>query len=114
MEDYGTFDDLLAQTEVEYATVTISGKSYRVGSITGDEFAAWQELRDSSPEARKNATAVLIARSLVDADGKRIGDETKVAQLRKVKLKVSEAFLEAIFKLNGINQPKAEAAAKKA
>lgn len=113
-EQIATFDDLLSSTAVEFATVTIDGKTYCIGSITGAEFVEWQTLRDSSPEAKKLASSVLISRSLVDADGKRIGDESKVAQLTKIKLKVSEALLDAIFKLNNINQPKAEADAKKA
>jgi hypothetical protein len=48
----------------------------------------------------------------VDAEGRRIGDESKDAQIRKVKLKVSELLLKAILKLNGVNQP-AEVAVKK-
>ena len=113
-EKIASFDDLLASTEVEYANVTVDGKTYRIGSITGEEFVAWQEMRDSGlPDAKKNASAVLISRSLVDAEGKRIGDETKAGQIKKLKLKTSEALLKAIFRLNDINQP-AEARAKNA
>ena len=112
MEKTATFDDLLSETEVEYATISIDKKTYRIGSITGEEFTEWEEQKAVSPEAKKVANFILISRSLVDESGKRIGDETKIAQLRKVKLKVSEAFLRAILKLNGVNQP-AEVAAKK-
>ena len=111
-EKFASFDDLLSSTDVEYATVAIDGKTYRIGSITGEDFLAWSELRDSGPEAKKNASAVLISRSLVDADGKRIGDESKIDRVKKLKLKVSEMLLKAIFKLNSINQS-AESAAKK-
>lgn len=112
-EKIATFDDLLSATDVEYATATVDGKTYRLGSITGEEFVDWQQQRDVSAESKKIASSILISRSLVDGAGKRIGDETKAAQIRKIKLKISETLLAAIFKLNGINQPAMEASAKK-
>ncbi len=102
---YASFDDLLADTEVEYDVVTVSGKSYRIGSLTAEDFVAWTELRDSGEKGKKDASALLITRSLVDEKGKRIGDETRLSQAKKMKLKTSETFLRKIFKLNGINQP---------
>lgn len=103
---FGSFDDLLGTTAAEYAIVNISGKDYKIGSLAAEDFVAWTELRDSgAPDAKKNSSALLISRSLVDADGKRIGDEARVAQLKKIRLNVSETFLAAIFKLNNINQP---------
>ena len=101
-----SFDEFLTANEaVEYATVSVGGGNVRIGSITGDEFVEWTEMRESgAPGAKKNASSLLIVKSLVDETGARIGDPAKVDRLRKTNLKATETILKAIFKLNGINQ----------
>jgi hypothetical protein len=103
-EIYGSFDDLLSSNDVEYDTVVVGDKKFRIGSLTAEDFTSWTDLRDSGPEGKKLAGAILIARSLVDQAGNRIGDENRVQQLRKMRTKATEIFVKKIFKLNGINQ----------
>ena len=100
-----SFDEFLAADGVDYVDVLVRGGVVRLGSITGEDFVAWTEMRESSAEAKKDASALLISRSMVDGAGKRIGDDGKVAQIKKMNLKTTETLLKAIFKLNGINQP---------
>lgn len=92
-----------------------------IGSLSADEFVEWTETKDASdPEAKKNASAQLMMRSLVKGpdkiDGKeltaeqraaastRIGTPAHVAAFRKAKVSRTERLLKAILKLNYINQ----------
>lgn len=93
-----------------------------IGSLSADEFIEWQETRDSgNAEVKKNASAVLMMRSLVKGPDKnedgaplsaeqrvaaavRTGTQAHVAAFRKAKISRTERLLKAILKLNYINQ----------
>lgn len=114
-----SFDELSAE-RVEYAEVKVTDTLVvRIGSITPLDLEEWNALRET-PEGRQISGAVLIAKSTVDEEGKRTGVTTpykdmsdeergKIARLRKMNLKTSEAVLLGIFTLNGIGPKAAEA-----
>lgn len=99
-----SFDEFLAGNQIEYAEVPIQAGVVRIASITAKDWVQWTELRET-PEGKKISGAMLIVRSLVDANGVRIGDDAKLAQVQELNLRTTEALLKAIFALNGINQP---------
>lgn len=113
-EEYATLDDLLQSGEkVDFDSVTVDGKTWHIGSLTAEDFIVWNEMRESGSEGKKNAGALIILRSLVNKQGDRIGDDSKLPQARKMKLKLSETLLKHIFKLNGVST-RAEDAVKNA
>lgn len=108
-----SMDDVLAANDVEYAEIegfTKGGKTFRIQSLTAGDLIEWSEANEG--EAKRTAGLRLIVKSLVDADGKRIADDTHIAVFRKKSHKVTERIVKEILKLNGMNV-KAEAEAKK-
>lgn len=110
-----SFEEFLAADGIDYDIVKTRGGDVRIGSITPTDLDEWNELR-STPDGKKVSGPLLILKSLVDGDGKRIGVTTpyekmndeergRVAKLQTMNLKTSEQLLLAIFKLNGIGQP---------
>jgi hypothetical protein len=94
------------------------GKTARIGGISAGDLIEYNELR-STPDGRKWSGPVIISRSLVDGDGRRIGiltpfaemtdgEKAKIAELRKMNMAASEALIKAIFKLNGVSLIKRE------
>ncbi len=112
VSEFLSFEQFMEEDPVEYDVVRLPKGACRIGSVTGQEWAEWTEMRES-PEGRKKSGGWLIAISLVDGNGRRIGDPTKAAEIVKKNLKTSELILRAIFALNGISKDtKAEAVAK--
>lgn len=122
------FDEMFAQeTEIEIARIYLpsSKTTLFVGSLSAEDYAAWTSMNDGSPDAKKDAAALLIVNSLVqgpdDPDGKmtpeqrkaaevRIGTRDMIAKFRSIKIATSERILKAITKLNGINQKESDEA----
>lgn len=113
-----TMDDVEKMDDVEYATVQFkSGKSFRIGSITGEEYIQWTngnreeaELAKTTGEKGRTAGARLICQSLVDDAGKRILLDAEgklipqhVALWKKKPHKYTERLLKAIVTLNEIS-----------
>jgi hypothetical protein len=106
----------LSNDVVEIVKVTMDDKGgvMYIGSLSADDFVEWQETKDGgNQEAKKNASAQLMMRSLVKGptDPTRIGTPSHVVAFRKAKVSRTERLLKAILKLNYINQ-KDEADAK--
>ena len=118
-----TPEDLSNETFTDIVKVVVDGRGgvMFIGSISADDFIEWQEAKGANPEAKKNASAQLIARSLVkgpdkNADGTelteeqrkaasvRIGTPAHAAAFRKAKVSSTERLLKAILKLNYVNQ----------
>ena len=101
-------DDLAAEP-VEIVKVELDDKGgvMFIGSLTADQFVEWQDARNATSEAKRNAASQLIVDSLVkgEKDPTRIGTPEMLPFWRKVRVMKSERMLKAIFKLNGINQP---------
>lgn len=107
-EAFGSLEDLQYDGEqIEYDTVHVpGGKSYRIGSLTAQEWTEYVDFRNAGEQNRKLSAAFLIAKSLVDRDNRRIGDMS-LASLQKLagmKTKTSEHLVRGIFRLNGIGE----------
>lgn len=102
------------QVEIVKVVVDAKGGVMYIGSLSADEFVEWQEAKSdkTDPDAKKNASAVLMMRSLVKGpeDATRIGTPAHVAAFRKAKVSSTERLLKAILKLNYINQKDEDAA----
>lgn len=101
-----SFSEFVEGDGVDYVEVAVRGGRMRLGSITAEDYIGWLEYRNAPVGSveRKGATAWIIIKSLVDAEGKRIGDLSEIPRIQKMNIKYTEALLKAIFKLNGINQ----------
>lgn len=101
-------DDLVAEPiDIVKVLLDERGSVLFIGSLSADDFVEWNETKEvGDPEAKRNAAALLITRSLVKSmdDPTRIGTPDMVAKFRKIKVAKSERLLKAIFKLNNINQ----------
>lgn len=114
-----SLEDLIA-SEVDYDTVLLpGGKTVRIGAISAGDLIEYNELR-STPDGRRWSGPVIINRSLVDKDGRRIGlqkpfaemtdeEKAKLGELRNMPMPTSEALIKAIFKLNGVLAQQKEA-----
>src|SRR5687768_14612539 len=78
-----SLDEMLQAEDVQYATVVIPEwkGSIRIGSLSAGEVLDFIEMTEGP--AKKNAGFRLISRSLVDAEGKRIGSDSKIEAFRK-------------------------------
>lgn len=103
----------LANEPVEIVKVSVDAKGgvMFIGSLTAEEFSDWNDAKSGGNlEAKKNASAKLIVQSLVAGpkDPTRIGTQDMVPLFRKSRVARTEKLLQAILKLNGINQPTEE------
>lgn len=97
---YETIEEILAEPDVEYALVPGWGdKKIRIGSLTAGDMIEWSEANEG--EAKRTAGLRLIVKSLVDSQGKRIGNDKHISLLRAKSHKVTEGIVKAILKLNG-------------
>ena len=109
IEEHQVNPEDLSNDVVEIVKVSMDDKGsvMYIGSLSADDFIEWQETKDSGdPEAKKNASALLMTRSLVkgEKDSTRIGTPTMIAHFRRAKVSRTERLLKAILKLNYINQ----------
>jgi len=111
---YGSVDEMVSDgaSEVEYAVIDgfKPGKKIRIGSVNAGDMIEWSEANEG--EAKRTAGLRLIQKSLVDKDGKRIGQPTDLQKLRTMRHNITERIVKEILKLNGMNV-KQDAEAKK-
>jgi hypothetical protein len=103
-------DEMLAADDVEYKTIPtwmVKDKTgalvqgyVRIGSLSAEQVAEWRDTTDGP--AKKTMGTRLFVDSLVDKDGKRIGNPTFYAAFRKKSNAVQERVLAAIVELNGL------------
>lgn len=104
-------DEMLAADDVEYKTIPTwmvkDGKTgemvqgyVRIGSLSAEQVAEWRDTTEGP--AKKTMGTRLFVDSLVDKDGKRIGNPTFYAAFRKKSNAVQEKVLAAIVELNGL------------
>jgi len=103
-------DEMLAAEDVSYAEIEAWGGIVRVGSLTADEMIDFIEANEGVE--KRNAGLRLIVRSLVDADGKRIGTEAHVKAFGKKDAGLTSKVVNRILELNGLDKKKAEEAKK--
>lgn len=103
-----SLEEILSSPNIEYKTVKAFGGTIRIASLNSDEVIDWLE-GQKTPEQRKDSSAKLLAASLVDADGNRIGlgpdglpAPAVVAQFRKKGHADMEKAVREIVKLNGL------------
>lgn len=103
-----SLDEIIATEDTQFFKMHIPEwkGSIRLGSLSAGQVLEFIELNEGP--AKKNAGFRLINDSLVDADGKRIGDEKKLAALRTKDSNVINRIVSEILKLNGMHKKTAE------
>jgi len=96
---FESVEDMLAAPDVEYTTIDGWNGKIRIGSLTAGDMIEWAEANEG--EAKRTAGLRLIVKSLVNSEGKRIGNERHIPLLRAKSHKVTESIVRAILKLNG-------------
>jgi hypothetical protein len=102
-ERFLSLDEILAKSDTQYEVLDVPqwGGKIRIGSLPGDEFVEWTEANEG--EAKKTAGARIILKSLVDANGTRIGDLKKLEQMKKRDTSVINYVVQKILLLNGVH-----------
>lgn len=107
--DYMSLDEMLDVDDIAYADVVVpqwakNGKSgkVRIGSLTADDMMDWLEANDGP--AKRTAGLRLIAKSLVDKDGKRVGGDTAVVKLASRNTQAINLLVTAVLELNGLKK----------
>src|SRR6185369_2724429 len=93
------------EEETEYVTVTLGDKEVRLGSVSADDIVEFFE-RQNDEGTRPTNGLWLVARSLVNSKGERIGDLDELTRLRKKQPSVMKKLIEAASAINGLT-PKA-------
>lgn len=106
-----SLDDMLSAEDIQYVEVPTPewGGKVRLGSLSAGEMMTFIETSEG-PE-RQTSGLRLIVRSLVDADGNRIGSDKYLESFKKKDAKVINRLVKAILELNGMDV-KAQAAEK--
>lgn len=101
-----SIDEILENDDVEYAVIPgfKDGTFIRIGSLSAGDLIEWTEA-NSTPSAQHTSGLRLIIKSLVDANGKRIGDSKHLNALRNKSHKATERIVKEILKLNGLRVP---------
>ena len=106
-----SIDEMLSADQVDYAEIPAwkikdpkTGEMIqgyvRIGSLMADEVAEFRETNEGP--AKKTAGLRLFVKSLVDAEGKRIGNETHFHAFKKTSNAVQERVLAKVLELNGL------------
>lgn len=94
-------DDILDAQDVKYDEVDVPewGGVVRIGSLSAEDAMEFAETNEGP--AQKTAGLRLVLRSLVDAEGNRIGDNDKVLQaFKKRNPAVIARIVKRVMKLN--------------
>lgn len=100
-----SIDEMLAPQDIEFMELDVPqwGGTIRLGSLPADSMMEWVESADGP--AKKTAAIRLIIKSLVDAEGNRIGDESKhLAAFKKRSASVLNEIAGKILELNKLNK----------
>lgn len=99
-----SWDDLLLMDDTDYTTVPIGdgSKSVRLGSLSAADMLQW--LHDNEDdEKRKTNGLVLVAKSMVNPKGERIGNLAEMLKLREKQPKTVKKLVAAAVALNELN-----------
>lgn len=96
-----SIEDFL-EDDTEYAEIPglKDGQVVRIKSLTAGDIIEWSEA--SEGEAKRTAGLRLIIRSVVDAEGKLLMDDTYISTLRKKSHKITERIVREILRHNGM------------
>src|SRR5262245_56354749 len=86
--------------DVEYATIPAwkEGEVIRIKSVSAGDMIEWSEANDGP--AKRTAGLRLIVKSVVDADGRLLLNDSHLQMLRNRSHKKTEEIVKAILKLN--------------
>jgi hypothetical protein len=110
---YLSFDEVLDSKDVEYREVKAFGGVIRIGSLSAAEMLDHNQRVEDKV---RNAGLILIVASIVDEEGKRIGDLKKLERLTQKNSKEIGKVVAEILDLNAMtreSQKRLEDEAKK-
>lgn len=107
-----SIDEMLSADQTEYAEIPAwkikdpkTGEMIqgyvRIGSLTAEEVAEWRDTAEGP--AKKTMGLRIFVKSLVDKDGKRIGNDTHFHAFKRTSNAVQERVLAEVIKLNGLS-----------
>jgi hypothetical protein len=97
-----SIDEILAADDVSYMTVQAWGGSVRLGSLDAGTMLDFIEANDGP--AKRTAGIRLVIKSLVDAQGNRIGKMDMMEAFKKKNSRIFNQLVEAILILNGLGK----------
>jgi hypothetical protein len=99
-----SMDEYLAVEDVQYVTVPLPGGkgSIRLGSLNAGDMLDFIDSNETA--AKKTAGLRLIVKSMVDAEGNRIGNDKHLAGLRTKNASFTNKIVGEILKLNGMGE----------
>lgn len=101
-------DEMMAAEDIQYAEVEAFGGTVRIGSIDAGQMIEFVESNEGP--SKRTAGLRMIIKSLVDAEGVRIGKDEHLQLWMKRSQKTCNAIVQKILELNGLDSD----AAKKA
>lgn len=96
-----SWDEVLGTEDTDYVEVPAGSKTLRLGSVSGAVMLEWFANQEDPIKAETNGLW-LVAQSLVDKDGKRIGKVDEVTRLREKNPRTMRALIKAAVELNGL------------
>jgi hypothetical protein len=105
-------DEMLAADDVQYDEIEAWSGTVRIRSLSAGDMIEWVESQNS-PSA-KTAGLSLIVKSLVDANGVRIGRPEHLELFKAKDARITGRIVQAILALNGLGIAKVADAVKNA
>lgn len=103
MANVNSWDELLKADDTDYATVEVGvGHIVRLGSLSAAEMLQWITDQEDTEKAKTNGL-VLVAKCLVDSEGKRYGKLDDVKALQTKQPKTVRKLVKAALALNDLN-----------
>jgi hypothetical protein len=103
-----SFEEMMAADDIEYVEVEAFGGIVRLGSIDAGDMIEFVETNEGP--GKRTAGLRMIIKSLVDAEGKRIGKDEHLQQWMKRSQKTCNKLVDEILKLNGLDKAAKEKA----
>jgi hypothetical protein len=107
-----TFDSIVSTQDLPKELVTVPewGGDVYISTMTASDRDSYEmsvaniQASGKVKATMQNIRAKLVGRCLVDEDGKRLFDESKIEELGKKSAKVLDRLFDIASKLNGINE----------
>lgn len=102
-----SWEELLEDNDAEtaLAEVTVGTRTFRLGSLSGIDLLKWFE-QQNDPELKKTNGLWLVAKSLINSAGVRIGKLDDITALRAKQPKVVRKLVDAALELNELTAKK--------
>lgn len=100
-----SIEDMLASPNTEFREVEAWGGTVRLGTLTAEEMIEFVEA-NADDKQRRVAGIRMIVRSLVNAEGERIGNDAHVPSFLKKDAATTNRLVEAVMEMNGMKEPK--------